>query len=252
MVFDCFTFLNEFDLLELRLNILDPFVDYFVLVESHQTFLGNPKPLYFEENKERFAKWQDKIIHLVQPDGETSNPFERHWWCYELQEKYLMSHGNPEDIAMCSDLDEIWNPEILNINDDLIHSTKMLNYCYYLNYRSSEDWTGTLMTKIKNIYEGYQKTYRSVKPNLIENGGWHFTNMGGFDQIMKKITSYDHGHEINPEWVREHLSENMDEGFDFLGRPLDYKGEPYRFWISEENWPGYLKEHKEDYRMLCR
>lgn len=252
MVFDVFTFLNEFDLLELRFSILDPYVDYFVLVESNQTFLGNPKPLYFEENKERFAKWKDKIIHLVQPNGETNNPFERHWWCYELQENYLMDNADGEDITLCSDLDEIWNPELLSKADDLIHSTSQLNYCYYLNLRSSEMWTGTLMTKVKNIFPGYQKIYRSVKPNLLENGGWHFTNQGGKEQIMKKITSYDHGHEINPEWVREHLEENMEKGLDFLGRPLDYKGEPYKFWGDESEWPEYLKENKEKYKHLCK
>ena len=51
MIYDCFPFFNELDLLEIRLNILDPIVDKFVLVESTQTFNRQPKPLYYQENK---------------------------------------------------------------------------------------------------------------------------------------------------------------------------------------------------------
>lgn len=67
-IYDVFTFFNELDLLEIRLNILDPYVDYFVIVEATETFSGYPKPLYYEENKERFKKWKDKIIHYVIDD----------------------------------------------------------------------------------------------------------------------------------------------------------------------------------------
>ena len=67
-IYDCFSFFNELDLLELRLNILDPYVDYFVITEANITHSGLPKPFYYEENKERFAKWQDKIIHVKVTD----------------------------------------------------------------------------------------------------------------------------------------------------------------------------------------
>ncbi len=65
MKYDVFRFFNELDLLELRLNILDAHVDYFVLVEATKTFSGLDKPLYYQENKERFAKWNHKIIHHI-------------------------------------------------------------------------------------------------------------------------------------------------------------------------------------------
>ena len=61
-------FYNELDLLEIRLNILDSVVDKFVIVEATETFMGQPKPLYYEENKERFVKWKDKIVHYVVDD----------------------------------------------------------------------------------------------------------------------------------------------------------------------------------------
>ena len=46
-IFDCFTFFNELELLELRLKMLSPYVDYFVLVESNITFRGDSKTFLF-------------------------------------------------------------------------------------------------------------------------------------------------------------------------------------------------------------
>src|SRR3989344_1716902 len=70
-IYDCFTFFNELDLLDLKLHELADHVDKFVIVESTVTFQGNPKPLYFQENKQRFAPFLDKIIHVVVSDTPT-------------------------------------------------------------------------------------------------------------------------------------------------------------------------------------
>jgi beta-1,4-mannosyl-glycoprotein beta-1,4-N-acetylglucosaminyltransferase len=64
-IIDCFTFYNELKLLEYRLNILYNIVDYFIIVEANQTHQGKSKKLYYNENKNRFEKFQDKIIHIV-------------------------------------------------------------------------------------------------------------------------------------------------------------------------------------------
>ena len=64
-VFDSIIFFNELELLEMRLNILNDVVDYFVVTESPFTVSGNEKPLYYAENKDRFGKFNDKIIHHV-------------------------------------------------------------------------------------------------------------------------------------------------------------------------------------------
>lgn len=253
MIYDAFTFFNELDLLELRLSVLDKYVDKFILVESEQTFSGNPKPLYYLENKERFAKWNDKIIHIVAPNIDIKEvAFERHWLCYELIEDFLIKEAKPEDIAFCSDLDEIWNPELLKLEmDDKIHSLAQYNYCYYLNQRSSEQWVGTLMSKVKNIFVGYNKLNRTVKPNILVNGGWHLTNIGGLEQIIKKIEAYDH-QEANVDWVKQALPERIANGQDYLSRIYDYQGKPFNFFVDENDWPQYLKENKEKYIHLCK
>jgi hypothetical protein len=72
-VFDSFIFFNELDLLEMRLNILNDVVDYFVLTESPFTVSGNEKPLYYQENKDRFGKFNDKIVHYITEEIDKGN-----------------------------------------------------------------------------------------------------------------------------------------------------------------------------------
>lgn len=253
MLIDAFTLFNELDLLELRLNLLDPYVDKFILVESRQTFTGKKKILYYQRFKKRFAKWNDKIIHIIAPNIELKDPnnlFERHYLCYELIERELMKFG-PEDLAFCSDLDEIWNPELLyQPSDDFPHTLIQHNYSYWLNYLSNEEWTGTLMTRVKNIFEGFNKLNRTAKPFPLQNGGWHFSNMGGEAQIIKKLEAYDHSNEVIPmlsQFEGYGIKDRMDKGLDFLGRVNNYQGVPYQFVVDETRWPQYLKENREKY-----
>ena len=71
MLVDTFLFYNEIDLLELRLSLLDDYVDLFVIVESEVTFMGTKKDLFFEKNKDRFKKWLPKIEHVILTEDET-------------------------------------------------------------------------------------------------------------------------------------------------------------------------------------
>lgn len=77
MVYDCFQFFNELDILKIRLNVLSPVVDRFVISEATETFSGLKKPLYYEENKAMFAEFQDKIIHVVVDDTPAGGTHER-------------------------------------------------------------------------------------------------------------------------------------------------------------------------------
>jgi hypothetical protein len=68
VIYDCFPFFNELDLLDIRLHELSDVVDKFVLVEATRTFTGNPKPLYFWENRKQFTPFLSQIIHVVVDD----------------------------------------------------------------------------------------------------------------------------------------------------------------------------------------
>ena len=112
-LFDCFLFNGELDMLEIRLNILAPYVDKFVILEGEETISGKPKPLYLDENQERFYRFSSKIIYLVAP-APKSIP------CVWSREAYYrncliegLKHVNTHDFVMLSDLDEIPDPEKL-------------------------------------------------------------------------------------------------------------------------------------------
>ena len=64
-IWDCFTFFNELDILELRLRELAPVVDRFVIAEATKTFANEAKPVHFAENRARFAEFLPKIVHVV-------------------------------------------------------------------------------------------------------------------------------------------------------------------------------------------
>jgi beta-1,4-mannosyl-glycoprotein beta-1,4-N-acetylglucosaminyltransferase len=250
MIYDTFTFWNELDLLEIRLNILAPYVDKFVICEGQETFAGNPKPLNFQENRKRFEKWLDKIVYIVPQNIDTSDPFQRAAYQKDYVRDYLHIKAKDNDIIYFGDLDEIWKPQ--EITDDKVYNLQQLNYSYYLNNRSSEAWVGTVVGKWKTFKKFSVNYWRANHTNELPNGGWHFTNIGGLDQILKKIESYDHCNEVNCAWVRDNLKTRIENGEDYLGRGNDWQGKPFKMWTDETELPQCLLENKEKYKHLWK
>ena len=86
MIVDCFSFFNELELLDIRLNTLDPYVDHFVLVEAAKTQTLKDKPFVFDENKEKFNKFLNKIVHVkLEKDSCPTGDFQQvnHDWGME-------------------------------------------------------------------------------------------------------------------------------------------------------------------------
>lgn len=250
MVYDCFTFFNELDLLEIRLNILDPYVDCFVLVESTQTFSGKLKPLYFSQNQERFSKWLHKIKVLQVNPNDFPDAFQRAGYQKESVKSLLELIGTKDDdIIYFGDLDEIWKPQ--EIKDDKVYNLEQLNYCYYLNQRSSERWVGTIVGKWGTIKTNTLEYWRANHTNELPNGGWHFTNCMGYDMILKKLEAYDHTEFDTPD-VKLKLKERMENGEDYVGRNFDWLGRPFEFWVDESQLPDYLLKNKDAYKHLFK
>lgn len=251
MVYDCFTFFNELDMLEIRMSILDPHVDFFVICESRKTFSGKDKPLYYDDNKERFAKWKDKIIHLVEKGRDFPNAFNAAAFQKDGIRKALARWYKPADDAIIyfGDVDEIWKPQ--DIQDDKVYNLRQLNYCYYLNNRSSEQWVGTVVGRWGTIKTNTLNYWRATHTNELDDGGWHFTNMGGAEQIRKKLEAYDH-QEYNTDDVKGRIEERMASGQDYVGRGRDWRGVPFEMWTDESELPAYLLENKERYKHLFK
>ena len=115
-VYDCFTFYNEFELLELRLNSLYDVVDYFVIVEGTKTQSNQPKELNFPKRKDEFQKFSSKIRYIV--FNADNIPYTGVGdWSIEVSQRNAIMLGlpdaNPEDLVFISDLDEIPAPDIL-------------------------------------------------------------------------------------------------------------------------------------------
>lgn len=203
-VYDCFLFFNELDLLEIRLNELYDHVDKFVLVESVETFRGNLKPLYYEENKNRFEKFADKIIHVIVEERQGAwNP----WHVEAFQRNQIMrglKECQPDDTILVSDVDEIVRASVLpQIYSGLYVDKKnylqceQILYRYYLNVKDyKEYWTGTCATTYENLCKVLPNPFRIHRHvwnyHTIANGGWHFSSMGGLASVIKKLESFSH------------------------------------------------------------
>ena len=173
MVYDCFSFFNELDLLEIRLNVLKDVVDRFVLVEAVRTHTGKEKPLFFKENEARFAEFSDRIIHITVTDFSSvqSMPESRRraWFIENLQRNSIvegLSCAKDDDVVMISDVDEIPKPEAVKRAVSLggVVRLGMKSCNYYLNYCNcvSPNWKlGTQVLKF-SVFKN-PATYRNFK-----------------------------------------------------------------------------------------
>lgn len=283
-IYDCFIFFNELDLLELRLNILDPYVDYFVLCEASVTHSGKPKPYYFEDNKDRFSKFLDKIIHVKIddiPDDFSNLPeikstnFDR--YCVEkiyrfigestLFNKQTEPHYgrdffqkestrrglwgcNGEDIIISSDLDEIPNPKVLENIDKFIDTNKFFTclqttYYYYLNMLKEVDWKGSRIGRYKDLEDYSFNVLRAQTNTGISDGGWHFSFQGGPSKVKEKIQAYSH-QEMNTEQFINNVDKNVDDGIDPYNRGNLQKVE------IDNTYPKYLLDNLDKYQHMIK
>lgn len=256
MVYDCFIFFNELDLLEIRLNELNEVVDKFVLIEANKTFQNNHKPYYFEENKERFSPFLDKIIHIKLDKYPLFipiiNPFTP--WKLEFFQRNSIVKGlvncKPEDIVLISDVDEIPKAsvlkEMLAKGIDQIYGLKMDMYMYFLNNQliydggssmtmeQSKDgiWHCTAVLPYKLLKQKPNRLRKIIMRTrrrgevfkIIPNAGWHFTYLGGVKNIIKKLEAFSHT-EFNNDTFKsqEKIEEYITTGKDLFGRDMEFK-----------------------------
>jgi len=222
-IYDCFMFMNELELLELRLMTLNDVVDYFVLIEARQTHSCSPKPLLYDENKENFKEYNDKIIHIKL---ETL-PFTDSWKNENYNREMLINgikEAAPDDYIMVSDVDEIPNPVTLKWgierNFDFFVLQQKLFY-YFVNCKQVQLWSGPVIMKRKNVTSTQaMRKMRGSQHNLLPNGGWHYSYLGGEEKIRLKMASYAESIDNNkPELTSsEHILKCLETGHDILNR----------------------------------
>ena len=229
-IFDCTTFYNENFILDVRFNILDPYVDKFIVCESGYSHSGEKKNFNFDINK--FEKFKNKIIYLKidkEPGGlkyfikngekkETKedarvNAIKR----IAFQRNYIQEgiiDASKDDLILYSDNDEIPNLKNFkfeNINDELIYFKQKLYYYKFNLFCDRYDWYGSKGCKKKKLldFEWLRNTKpKKYKPfrldtffsntkyinvKIINDGGWHFTQLKNIKDLYEKLTnSEDH------------------------------------------------------------
>lgn len=276
MVYDCFQFFNELDMLKIRLHVMSPIVDKFVISEATETFSGLKKPLYYEENKEMFAEFADKIIHVVVDDTPEGYTHDR-----DTFQKNAVTRGlkdcTDEDIIIFSDLDEIPNPEKISEilkdfqEDKIYHFAQRLFYCYLnmeevsgnlLSYAGEFDgverkkWIGSKMCSYKLLREQNLQLGELRFPERkeigirVEDGGWHFGYMGGHGEkdiqkrVKEKVVSAAH-QEYNSRRVLSQVTDQIKSGQDIFGRDAKF----VRCEI-DESFPAYIRENQKEWDFL--
>ncbi len=233
-IYDCFTFFNELDLLEIRLNELDDVVDYFVLVEGQNTFQGKTKELIFENNKDRYSKFLHKIIHVVIPSAEL--PPGDAWLNERKSFNYCLTKIEPsnDDIIILSALDEIPKKETVLESLDKTPCVVSMNFYYFFlntrywtNNRNNNIWNGSIIYKydqIKNSGRDLYDIFLKKEGHKI-NGGWHFSFLGDAKNAVSKVNSYSHSEYNNLdesfyldkiENLKDPFDRNHFTGFDFF------------------------------------
>lgn len=242
MIYDCFTYLNEADLLELRLNELGGVVDGFVGVEANQTFSGRERAFTLKQtlSQERFTPWRDRMTVIEVgdlPDGLSPRGVE------EYQRNAILrglEQANSADWIICSDLDEIPNAQLIaqwNPAYGPRRFAQRVSY-YWFNCVTNENWAGSRIATFDQLLSrgGPQRFRHSGKGGgaagapatddlpAIPNAGWHLSYMGGINQIQTKLASYAHTELNIPEFNSpEHIQSAINSGRDLFNRPIQSK-----------------------------
>tara|TARA_B110000116_G_C16758537_1_gene547171 strand:+ start:507 stop:1382 length:876 start_codon:yes stop_codon:yes gene_type:complete len=283
-IFDCTTFFSEDMLMDLRFNILDEYVHKFIVVESVFSHSGEKKKLNFDINK--YPKFKDKIIYLVienepedlieakNPASKRSNSVKRIEQSYEYMEKGI-SEALQDDLIILSDNDEIPNLEsktFQNSSKDLFLFRQLFFYYKFNLLYNKIQWFGSRACKrkrlksfswLKNIknkkypfwrLDTYFSELKNINIEIVENGGWHFTNVKSPQDLFIKLNNFGHHDEFELSGLTvQDIEEKINNRKVFYDHFADKSNQDK--WnsndlleVSDENLlPSYLLKNKIKY-----
>lgn len=200
-VFDIFPFNGEFQMLELKLAEMGPWVEKFVLVEAAETFSGKPKPLFFEANRHRFKEHAEKILHVRIdhfPDHLTS-PWAREFFQRDSAAGALSGLCAASDVVIISDVDEIIREESTRAVAEPLVGADLRQFNFFLNYEMIEGRSPvrTVFARadlLSRLGPSYLRLgligYRSTA--FVPDAGWHFSSVGSAAEVGRKFASFSH------------------------------------------------------------
>ena len=246
-------------MVDIRLNILNDHVDYFVISESTKTHQGKSKKINFDPN--RFSKFKNKIKFVIADyDGKK---FEKHIGGespIEQHQRNSLSKGikdaSPDDLIILSDTDEIPDlKKIGEIKDNkkyIAFSQKMFMYKLNLQNLDESNWIGSKITKkkylssmqeLRNLKFKRYPFWRIDKRFLqIINGGWHFSFLQTPNEILNKIKSYSHGEFNNKNLSEADIEDKILNNTDIFNRGFRLKKIEL-----DASYPDYILENKKNF-----
>ena len=273
-IFDCFMYFDEEVILDLRLNILNPYIDYFIIVESSYTHKGDKRNLKFDIKK--FDRFKEKIIYLTfdeipsgieevfedDSDDEKSRKIILNAAHRENEQRNYISKGlrdaQDDDLVLISDVDEIPNLQNLKLkeikNEIILFKQDMFYYKLNLKmpdmiwsgtkackkkYLKSPQWLRDIKIKKKSFWKIFDK-----KIQLISNGGWHFSFLKSPNSIKNKIISYSHQEFNKEEFTNtDMIKKRISSGEDLFQRKIEYKKVDI-----DESFPEYIYKNKDMFK----
>ena len=288
-VFDTTTFFEEKLMMDLRFNVLDQFVDKFIVCEARFSHSGEEKEINFD--KKDYPKFEDKIIHLIlerdpveklnydKRDVATlrANSIKR----IEAQRNYIfksLEGADKNDYIIYSDNDEI--PKLSNIDlkknksKILIFKQKLFYYKFNLAYPKI-DWFGSKACRVKDLkniswlrntknkkYNFYRidtlfSDLKYIDVKVIEDGGWHFTNLKSPEQLLRKYLNDELHSEFDSEKNKleeiEYKVKNKFVNYDHLAdrksaNDLKQKNKFVLTKVNIESLPEYIRNNLKIYK----
>lgn len=252
MIYEFCYFNNELDILAAKLDAAKDKVDRFIIIESPTDLLHRPKPLYYMENRDRLSDHAHKIIHVIPKDSSQDKIGYALFRERLSKVRYVLEKCKPNDIIIISDPDVVLRPETydavermhLDENEGVVSCRW---YQYYMDYQYGKYHEYTNVFLFKNTVAHEWETVHRWKPvgDVIVDGGWHFSKLGGVDAVMESISGYPHLELDTPEKKnRETLLKKMEEG---IAWDDDYPGTPVFSLVPYDpaNYPKYVNEHPE-------
>lgn len=227
-IFDTFTFFNEIEVLELRLRELYDFVDYFVIAEANKTHAGNPKEFIFEQNKDMFKDFLDKIIYVKVEDlpdystNDRASQFAPLYFQWNTIQRGLKGVASSGDKILFSDCDEIPNVDTVKtkLDDPNWVAFQQILFYYYVNCKVNQTWRGTVLANYGTFESFLQLRFFLRKyRNECQNGGWHYSYVASPEKIFYKADNIaEREGVINVVGTADDIAKKMRTQKDVYGR----------------------------------
>ena len=247
-IFDTFPMNDELDMLECRLTELEEVRNLtHVIVEASVTHQDNPKPSHYLDNRERFTKWADRIVHVWADDLPTIKDDPDPWAREHAQREHAI-HGlrnaEADDVVLHGDLDEIPRALLVrNARPTGLIAFGMRLHCFAVDWFHPEMWRGTVASKVGNMARLGRQPFGAMRdsrnfapcPPAFRDGGWHLSWMGGRDAQLRKLGAFCH-----PE-IADKTLEGL-QGDVFYQDGLHVDGTIMEPLDVDEGWPKWVRE----------